>query len=59
MVGVPGKYVWLERDFNNDGEKDAESSTSKPGGEKGKEKEPDVVAVPEVQVSSLPGLYTT
>jgi poly [ADP-ribose] polymerase len=62
MVPKSGKYMWLERDFNEDEDKDEGDAGVKAKGKgksKGKakdeeeeeeEKIPDVVAIPEVQV---------
>lgn len=58
MTAKPGKYMWLERDYNDDDGDDkkadgAEGSgkgKEKEGEVKEEEKEPEILAAPEVQV---------
>lgn len=55
MVAKSGKYMWLERDFEN---QDEEMEDAKPEKGKAREKTPEVKAAPEVQVcNSLSELF--
>lgn len=55
MTAKPGKYMWLERDYNDD-EEDKDGGDSKGKGKakddevKEEEKEPEILAPPEIQV---------
>ena len=49
MVPREGKYVWLERDFNDD-DKEVQEEVKAKGKAKEDVKLPDVKAVPEIQV---------
>lgn len=59
MTAKPGKYMWLERDYNDDDEEDDQKADGAEGSGKGKEKEgevkeeekePEIIAAPETKV---------